>query len=265
MKLLDFFTESKTAREETNEDGIYFKGHFAAVIDGATSKTQKTYAGQSGGRFAAKCITAALDRISPKTPPIDLIKEINAALRDEIENNNFEYGPSAVIVLYNDFRKELISYGDAPYSINGVKYQSKIESDVIASKRRAEFINKLLKSGVSVEEIQKNDKGREVITDYLRDAAKSCANVEAPYGYPVISGKNIVESFVRVHRIKEGSELILASDGYPELFGCLSEAEVYLKDAIKKDVLCIKELLGTKGVAFGNVSFDDRTYLRFTT
>ena len=265
MKLLDFFTESKTGREETNEDGIYFKEPFAAVIDGATSKDGKTYGNLSGGRFAAKCIMAALDRISPEAEPIDLIQEINTALRVEIENNNYEYGPSAVIVLYNDLRKELISYGDAPYSINGKKYAFKIESDLIASQRRAEIINQLLNSGASVEEIQKNDRGREAITDFLRDAVKRCANVDAPHGYPVISGKNIVKSFVKIHKIRAGSEIILASDGYPELFGCFSEAEAYLKEAIKKDVLCIKELKGTKGVAFGNVSFDDRTYLRFIT
>ena len=122
MRLIELFTESKTGKKETNEDGIYFVSPFAAVIDGTTSKDDKTFGNITGGRFAMECIVKALERVSAELMPYDLIKEINLSLAKEIDKRGYEYGPSAVLVIYNDIRKELISYGDGPYCINGKKY-----------------------------------------------------------------------------------------------------------------------------------------------
>lgn len=265
MKLLDIFTESKSGNPTFNEDGVYFKAPFAVVIDGTTTKDGKLFCGMYGGRFAMQVITEAMSSISESYEPYRLLKEINNALALELESKNLEFSPSAGILIYNDARKELISYGDNPYSINGKEYRLVKESDKIASNKRAETIKALLRSGMTVEEIQKNDLGRKEIIGYLKEISEKCANVEQENGYPVINGKGIIESFIKVHKIEAGSELILASDGYPKLFGTLSETEFYLQELLKKDVLCIEELQGTKGVAFGNVSFDDRSYLRFVT
>jgi glycerophosphoryl diester phosphodiesterase len=63
--------------------------------------------------------------------------------------------------------------------------------------------------------------------------------------------------------MKLGDRIILASDGYPELFDTLEETERYLFQMLTKDPLCIHELRGTKGVRPGNQSFDDRSYISF--
>ena len=55
---------------------------------------------------------------------------------------------------------------------------------------------------------------------------------------------------------------ILASDGYPVLADTLEETERLLACSLAEDPLRIGEHLSTKGVAAGNESFDDRTYLR---
>lgn len=265
MKLLDIFTKSKSGDPTLNEDGVYFKAPFAAVIDGTTTKDGKLFCGMYGGRFAMQVITDALANIPESYEPYRLLEEINNALANELKSKGLEFSPSAGILIYNDARKELISYGDNPYSINGKRYYSVKESDKIASEKRSEIIKALLRSGMTVEEIQKNDLGRKEIVGYLKEVSEKYANVECENGYPVINGKGVVKSFIRVHKIDAGSELILASDGYPKILDTLSETEFYLQEMLKKDVLCIEELIGTKGVAFGNVSFDDRSYLRFVT
>ena len=265
MKLLDIFTESKSGNPTLNEDGIYFKAPFAAVIDGTTTKDEKLYSKAYGGRFAMQVIMKALDNISDELEPYHLIEKINDALSCELTKQNYELGPSAGILIYNDTRKELISYGDNPYSINGKEYRTTKPTDIIAAQVRADTIKKLLAQGATVEDIQKNDLGRKEISDYLKEAPEKLANAEIENGYPVINGKKVIKAFITVHKIEAGSELILASDGYPRLLKSLADTEAYLQELLKNDILCIEALKGTKGVAFGNRSFDDRSYLRLIT
>jgi glycerophosphoryl diester phosphodiesterase len=62
---------------------------------------------------------------------------------------------------------------------------------------------------------------------------------------------------------KQG-EIVLASDGYPRLFPTLAETEACLAGVLKEDPLCYKLYRTTKGRYGDNLSFDDRTYVRFT-
>ena len=65
--------------------------------------------------------------------------------------------------------------------------------------------------------------------------------------------------------IPEFSEVVLASDGYPKLFGTLEESEHYLQKVLAEDPLCISLNKQTKGLMVGNNSYDDRTFVRFVS
>jgi len=66
-----------------------------------------------------------------------------------------------------------------------------------------------------------------------------------------------------IHKIPDKTkELTLASDGYPKLLDNLAEAENNLKRILISDPLCITEHIATKGLQTGQVSFDDRAYVR---
>lgn len=45
--------------------------------------------------------------------------------------------------------------------------------------------------------------------------------------------------------------------------GTLAESKKELSEILKNDPLCYKEYCSTKGQKKGNVSFDDRSYIRF--
>ena len=51
------FLQSKTGILEDCEDKLYIGKHYIAVIDGATSKTQRRWQGETGGRIAAEIIS----------------------------------------------------------------------------------------------------------------------------------------------------------------------------------------------------------------
>ncbi len=265
MTLTEAFTLSKTGNNANNEDGFFFNEYFAAVIDGTTSKTADRFEGMTGGRFAMLTLKSALNTVAPDLPPQSLLEELNRCLKISSDRFNGEVFPSASLVIYNDYRKELISYGDCKYIINGTPFTTEKQNDTAAAQKRAKIIKDLLAEGASILDIQKDDPGRKAITDELKKVLINCANKEVDGGFPVMNGTQIVRSFIRVHKIPQNSDLILASDGYREVLPTLEKSENRLLDMLKQDVLCIEQLLSTKGVSYGNVSFDDRTYLRFST
>ena len=59
------FIQSKTGRLEDCEDTLHTSEHYVAVIDGATSKSERKWEGETGGRRAAVIINQAFDQMAP--------------------------------------------------------------------------------------------------------------------------------------------------------------------------------------------------------
>ena len=57
---------------------------------------------------------------------------------------------------------------------------------------------------------------------------------------------------------------MLASDGYPTLLPTLHESEKALAQHLTDDPQNITDFIATKGLVDGNVSFDDRAYIKLT-
>jgi hypothetical protein len=72
-------------------------------------------------------------------------------------------------------------------------------------------------------------------------------------------------SYLDVRPVAGGDTVVLASDGYLEPAETLEESEARLRARLSEDPLLIGDPPATKALAPGALSFDDRTYLRFTT
>ena len=55
---------------------------------------------------------------------------------------------------------------------------------------------------------------------------------------------------------------MLASDGYPDLKETLAASEERLQEILDDDPLLFRKYKATKGMHEGNVSFDDRAYVK---
>jgi len=66
--------------------------------------------------------------------------------------------------------------------------------------------------------------------------------------FAVCDGFDIAMDQVKTIPVSWGSEVVMATDGYPFLRGTLAASE---------------KALATKGLMEGNQSFDDRAYIRF--
>ena len=117
-------------------------------------------------------------------------------------------------------------------------------------------------AGKTLEELAEHDTGREYIMPLLVGECQF-ANGDGEYSYDVLDGFPIHEEHTQVYPVRPGEEVVLASDGYPELFGNLAESEAVIREVKETDPMCMFRFKGPKGIAPGFHSFDDRTYLRF--
>ena len=127
---------------------------------------------------------------------------------------------------------------------------------------RALVLEMAKREGKTQEELLQKDVGREFIMPVLENQ-HIFANKTGRFSYGVLNGTTVPDEHIIIHKVKAGDEIVLASDGYPYLKETLEESEKLLKEALINNPLCDGEYRSTKGKAEDNISFDDRTYIRF--
>ena len=134
--------------------------------------------------------------------------------------------------------------------------------DEVIANARALYLEGEIAQGKTIEELMKNDSGREFILPLLvRQQYFQNARMDSLYNYSIIDGFELNTKDIKVVKVKNKS-IILASDGYPKLFNTLSDSEKYLEYILKNDPLCIKLHKSTKGLKENLNSFDDRAYIK---
>lgn len=263
MKIVEKFLLSKYGENAVSEDLIFESEDIVAVIDGATSKSQKLWGGVSSGFFAAKTICVALNEIKRNLNAIDTINYLNDYLITQIGDKKIPFNdrPMASLVLYNNTTSQIIRYGDCKFLIDAEEFPRVNQNDIALASKRAKILLEAIEKGKSIEELKQKDIGREFILDQLARNTEY-ANHAGKKGYPAINGTIINKNFIDCYSVKKNSQIILASDGYPFLKPTLEESEAELKRVIEEEPLLIKQYISTKGMRQNQVSFDDRAYVR---
>ena len=264
--IIEQLCASKTVVPEDCEDVVVVCDNYIAVIDGATSKTGNRFEGKTGGKIAAELIASYLQtglidsNMDYKTATSRIQAELQAySQQHQLEEQGIHLCASAVI--YSIAKKQIWAVGDCQFLLNNKHYTFCKKVDAILSDARSLAIHMLLQSGHTEEELLKEDLARRLILDELK-MQQHLENCEDEYGYSVFSSLGTVKS-VSVTDVPPGSEVVLASDGYPELFGTLAESEARLNELIRLDPLCYKIYKSTKGLMDKCTHFDDRSYIRF--
>ena len=265
LSLLEKQTLPKTGREEDNEDALYVGEKYIAVIDGSTSKTGLRYAGKTGGRLASELVRDALGKMDGSESPEAFARSLQQALWDFQREKALDPGVHlcATVVAYNVEKRQIYAIGDSQYMVDGKAGDTARLVDAIFSGARAALIHAMLAQGMTEEELLVRDEARELLLPLLL-RQRYLENGPEPYGYPVVSTQGRIRQ-VRTVDVPQGATVVLATDGYPELKPTLAESEDYLRRVLAEDPLRYKLHPSTKGVKAGAVSYDDRTYVRFTT
>lgn len=169
-------------------------------------------------------------------------------------------------VIYSISRREIWQIGDCRLRYADTYSRNEKEIDLIMSRARSAMNEAALASGMTREEIMRDDPGRTFIKPFLERQALLQNNhaTELRYSFPVFDGTPIDPTKVKVFTVPPGTEVILASDGYPEALPTLAQSETHLHRLLDSDPMCMHENISTKGIIPGNLSFDDRAYIRFT-
>lgn len=248
-------------------DALYVGEHFLAVIDGATPKGGLRWEDMPGDMFVSHFLAGQLDTIAPDICADEAISTLNCALADYYAdcgrlNLPVEEMLQASLVIYSVARRQIWSFGDCQFMVNGVLGSRKKRIDEVLAAARSLWLATELRYGKSVRQLRKEDTGRAFILPLLRRQGY-LMNSDDEYGYPVLCGGRYREEDIRIIPVGSGDSVVLASDGYPVLCPTLEESERRLAEIIDEDPLMMSLSRETKGVMLGNVSYDDRSYLGF--
>lgn len=268
MQVIEQYTAAKSTTTPS-EDAVVVNAYYAAVIDGATPKTDFRFPeGETPGHLAARLIADAIMTLPPTSTGKEAIDFISSAMR---QGFNYPHLPScnrpiASVIIFSALRREVWMVGDCQYLLpeSGIEHQGSKMIDRILSEWRRDIDSSLLSRGIMTEEaIRSQDPGRAIIQPHITRQVRYQNRADGhPLAYAMLDGSDIPQSMIQVFCLpSDCHQLVMATDGYPKLFPTLEETERHLAKLLKADPLCIGALTGTKCILPGNISYDDRTYL----
>ena len=264
-RIIEQYLLSKNKDGRGNEDGIFLSDDFIAVIDGATAKSDQKINGKSGGEIIRDQIMKSLQKMDKDIDVYEAYRFIHEKILEGCPEEAILHMTASAIIFSNS-RKQIWLIGDCQALINGHLLSNHSKVDDVLSEARSLAIGCLINEGISIEELFHHDQGRELIMPLLKKQLY-LENGEGEFAYPVFnnSPKTVdpEKIGILIAEVKEGDEIVLASDGYPYLKNTLAESEEALAQLLQQDPLCYKVFKSTKGLTDTTLSFDDRAYIRF--
>ncbi|WP_028550559.1 hypothetical protein [Paenibacillus sp. UNC451MF] len=272
MKIMEENIAAKTGDLATCEDAYCITEHYACVIDGATDVSGKRYNGQTSGRLISQVIARTIPQLPPEADLVEIIRIINNTLvthykeqgmYESIIENPF-CCPTAAMILYSKHWQKVWMIGDCQCMIDGKAYTNPKRVDDIIANTRSLFLEAEIRKGKTIEQLLEEDTGFEAVRPFIQ-AQYYMQNVQekTQYGYIAMTGFEFhLDQVKTIYMNPDAACLVLTSDGYPVLKPTLRESEDALAAILTNDPLCFREYKLAKGLVQGNVSFDDRTYVR---
>ncbi len=263
---------AKTGKPEENEDLIHSSPAFVAVIDGVTAKTERRWDGKTGGQVCAHLIDQVLSQLPCTVTAREAVDAITTRIHDfyqeqgvsELVQADPSQRASAALIVVSLYLREIWFVGDCQCLLENRIILNTKPVDAITTEARAMFLETEVQKGTTIEALRAHDAGRAFILPLLRQQQLFQNNpASGTYWYPIIDGFPVPDEGIRVEHIsKKIHTIILASDGYPILKNSLEASEQALHHILENDPLLFRLYKTTKGVQDGNVSYDDRAYIK---
>lgn len=271
MKIIESFITSKSGKIEECEDGLFVSNDFISVIDGVTPKNSFKKNDKNGAQILVLLIKEVLSEVEKDISCKEFFKiagkKINSFYEKEKILQELEKNPESRfavnMVVYSKFKNEVWLLGDCQLMIDDITYKNEKFVDKFFSEMRSQLLEKYLEN-YSLDEMMANDLSRRDILPFIkRQQIYQNGITDSILSYPVIDGFDINYDNIKIIPVLDRKEIILASDGYPILQKTLLMSEEELKSILEEDPLCFRKYKSTKGLSKGNISLDDRTYIRF--
>lgn len=252
---------------DVGADRVVVTSELAAVIDGTTVSEPCECCGDRAGEFAADVVVSVVESSPSDGELASFLAAVTRAIRAAAagrECRGRSWSASAAVC--SDTRQEVWLIGDAAAIVGGRVWRASKKVDHVAAEFRSAVIRAALAGGSTVDELLIRDVGREAIGPLLVRQRFFRNDIAAgDLGWAALGPERTpVELCLRIDIPGgvDGYELILASDGYPDLRPTLADSESALERRLAEDPLLIGRHPATKGVRPGARSFDDRAYVR---
>lgn len=263
MQVIETFEHGKIADNSYSEDRLVISDNVAGVIDGS----------RGPGYMETDIIQQTLDEaveylqsLSQPTTPQNLtatLTSITRASKRKMGVDEDRYSGGFGFAIYIPDLRQVWRIGDCPVRFSGVTHLNEIELEFIAARQRAVMIHAMLVRGKSSQEVMASDEYANVFMPFFAPLLDFANNEDHQFGFGVINGLTVPEKFIQIITIPETvNELVITSDGYPKVFDTLAQTQTALNEMLARDPLCINENITSKGMLPGQISFDDRTYLK---
>ena len=268
--IVEQFTEAKTGKESDNEDRLVITKDFAVVIDGMTPQDTTLYAGESPARICTDLLSDCIHQFSGDETVLEAAEKMTARIRTYYEENGIveevRSTPykrmGANLILYGRKREEIWFIGDCHCLVDGEHHTNEKLVDTLLTEMRSGLIEEHIKTR-SVAELMEEDLVAKDLRPFLRQQyLYQNSTAPSPLSYTVIDGFPVLVHQIKVLDVRHAKEIILASDGYPHIERNLADTEETLFNLLKLDPFCFRIIPTTKGLITGNVSFDDRSYIK---
>ncbi len=246
------------------EDDIIITDDFIVVVDGVTAKTDFTYNGKTPGKLAGDIVRLVIEKLPKESTIAEIINLCNIEIANLYKKIDFtediiQKGISAAVIIYSKHYNEIWMIGDCQCMVDGKLYTNPKKSDDICGNMRS-----LILHINSEESISARDLGREIVLPWIIASTKFANNPNSIYGYSVLNGSPIPEKLIKKIKLDRNiHSVVLASDGYPDLYDSLKMSEDALANALENDPHMYILYHSTKGISANDKSFDDRAYIKF--
>ena len=267
LELVESFVAGKHGDEARCEDGVVCTPDHVAVIDGATTANEHPIQDRTPGRFAMETLAGTIRRLDPETDAVSAIRALSGALAEALAVHGARPGSvaSATVLIASARRREIWRVGNSTFVIDGRVHPQPWPLAEIPARMRSAYLRARLRAGTTtLDEIARDDPAQALIQPLLKiERVFRNAPDAGDLAYAAIDGGEVPAELIEQVPIPPCAEVVFASDGYPLAAPTLAEAEAYLQQSLADDPQRVHAHPEVKGVRSGQVSFDDRAYLRF--
>ncbi len=253
-------TYTRPRAEGVNLDRFVVTDHWAAVFDGATPKSDDMEAATVATARLVDALVAEVEAAPRDLDPYDLVDRLSGAAAAL----DLEHSPAAAGAVFSDASRCVLVIGDTWVSFDGEVTFVGHDYERLMCGVRSALTAAALHEGAEVADLRREDPGRRAILELIRrESELRNVDAEGDYFFAAIDGRPVPHRLLRRFAVPSGTlELCLASDGYPALGPTLADSEELLGRELAADPLRIGPRGGTKAVAPGADSFDDRAFVR---
>lgn len=273
MQVVEQLCIGKRGKVDLCEDGVFANEHFGAVIDGCTSRLSLVPSERSSGLIAKECLLATLSTMDPEVTMVQAFHALNASILSWYQMQGLEdtafTNPakrcSAYIAIVSRYHRQVWVLGDCQALVDSVLTTRHKAIDTLMEDVRTLLVEHALMQGKTADYLLANPQEIQGKLDDLMQLQPTFQNSDNPshFAYAVLDGFFSDYEQVQIVVLPDTStEVVLASDGYPHLFPTLAQTEDALEYQLTHDPLMISTCRATKPLIAGNLSFDDRSFLR---